>query len=189
MNPNLIVLLDACVLVPASLRDLLLRLAEKSLFQPRWSEDIIAELVRTLEQKLNKNSDQTGYLVRELRAYFHDAWIQDYEHVMDACTNHEKDRHVLAAAIQGGADFIVTFNLKHFPDPALAPWGIECIHPDNFLVESFEQFPEVIVQTLHEQAAGIDRDLSELVLAMKAGLPQFVELVSTTLLKRRDHSG
>src|SRR5579885_2357699 len=44
------------------------------------------------------------------------------------------DRHVLAAAIQGNADVIVTFNLRHFPEEALAPYQIEAIHPDDFLL-------------------------------------------------------
>jgi hypothetical protein len=47
------------------------------------------------------------------------------------------DRHVLAAAIKGRADLIVTSNLRDFPDDALSPWGIEAQHPDEFLTHQF----------------------------------------------------
>ena len=43
------------------------------------------------------------------------------------------DRHVLAAAIVGRCDVIVTQNLKDFPDAAPAPYGIIAQHPDEFL--------------------------------------------------------
>jgi len=48
------VLLDACVLVNFSLYDTLLRLAEPPrLYEPRWSQQVIAETTRALEAKLN----------------------------------------------------------------------------------------------------------------------------------------
>lgn len=48
------------------------------------------------------------------------------------------DRHVLAAAIQAGAQLIVTFNLKDFPVKALEPYGIEAVHPDTFVLQQFD---------------------------------------------------
>lgn len=41
-------ILDACVLYPASLRDLLLSLARDGLYHARWSEEIETEWVRNL---------------------------------------------------------------------------------------------------------------------------------------------
>jgi hypothetical protein len=51
------------------------------------------------------------------------------------------DRHVLAAAIKGDAEILVTANLKHFPAPALAPHGIEALHPDEFVLRLIERVP------------------------------------------------
>ena len=48
MNSDFPVVIDACVLVQASVRDILLRLSERRLFLCRWSEDIIKEVERTL---------------------------------------------------------------------------------------------------------------------------------------------
>ena len=75
-----LVVLDACVLANFSLCDTLLRLAEfPPLYEPGWSDEIIAETVRTLESKLGWPSSLTGHLQAELRAHFSDAWIADYE--------------------------------------------------------------------------------------------------------------
>ncbi len=137
MNSDFPVVLDACVIVPAALRDTLLRFAEKRLFLPRWSDEIIAETVRTLETKLNKTSEQTTHLVHELRTHFGDAWVENYLPIVASCTNHEKDRHVLAAAIRAHAELIVTFNVKHFPAASLSPWAIDVSHPDEFLIDMF----------------------------------------------------
>jgi hypothetical protein len=132
------VVLDACVLVNAALRDTLLRLAEPPhLYLPRWSKDIILETVRTLETKLSVTPAQTAHLVRELELHFADAWIEGYE-----------------------PQTVVTFNLKDFPDTALAPWNVAAQSPDEFLIHQYHLNPEVVVTKLREQAerrGGIER--------------------------------
>src|SRR5215469_18212638 len=93
------VVLDACVLVQAAVRDTLLRLFERRLFLARWTDEIIDETVRTLQNKLGRTARQTDHLVGELRSHFSDAWVeQGYRELIPVMTNHEKDRHVLAAA-------------------------------------------------------------------------------------------
>jgi excisionase family DNA binding protein len=46
----------------------------------------------------------------------------------------EHDRHVLALAVHGDADSIVTFNLRDFPASACEPYGVEAVDPDSFAV-------------------------------------------------------
>ena len=58
-----------------------------------------------------------------MAAYFPDARVTSYEELIGSMTNHPKDRHVLAAAVAGRADVLVTENLKDFP-PAVAHLGI-----------------------------------------------------------------
>lgn len=181
MSADLIVVLDACVLVPASLRDILLRLAEKRLFLPRWSDEIVAEMTRTLNQKLQKTPQQTAHLTRELRAHFGEAWVNNYEQLMGSCTNDEKDRHVLAAAIRCGAELIVTYNLRHFREGDLARWDIEAVHPDDFLIDLFQQDSDLVAETLREQADEIGRSVQSQLRVLNLGLPKFVELISKML--------
>jgi hypothetical protein len=63
-----------------------------------------------------------------------DALVTGYENLISSLQFPDPDdRHVLAAAIVGRCDVIVTANLKDFPDAALAPFGIDAQHPDEFL--------------------------------------------------------
>jgi hypothetical protein len=171
------VILDACVLVNAALRDTLLRLAEPPhLYLPRWSEDIIAETARTLENKLGLSPQQTAHLVQELKTHFEDAWVEGYAALVPAMGNDPKDRHVLAAAVRTGAQMIVTFNLKDFPAAALEPWHVEAQSPDDFLIHQYHLNPEVVLEKLKQQAAR-HGGLKRLLEIHRKTVPRFVELI------------
>ena len=132
MTGTPLVVLDACVLANFSLCDTLLRLAEgPGLFEPRWSEEILRETTRTLEQKLGWPKSLTAHLEKELRANFSEAWISGYESLIQKMTNDEKDRHVVAAAVHSNAAAIVTLNLRHFKPEHLAMWGVRALHPQS----------------------------------------------------------
>jgi hypothetical protein len=175
--PGYQVILDACVLVNAALRDTLLRIAEPPrLYLPRWSEEIIVEAARTLETKLSVTQEQTAHLIEELRKHFADAWVEGYEPLIPSMKNHPKDRHVLAAAVRCGAQTIVTLNLKDFPEYALSPWDVMAQSPDEFLIHQYHLAPEVVAQKLQEQATrhgGMERLLS---IHQKIA-PEFVALI------------
>ena len=175
------VILDACVLVNAALRDTLLRLAEPPhLYLPRWSQAIILETKRTLETKRGLTPQQTAHLVGELEAYFADVWVEGYEPLMPVMGNDPKDRHVLAAAVRCGAQTIVTFNLKDFPETALAPWNVEAQSPDDFLIHQYHLNPAVVIHKLREQAAQHGGSVRLLEIHSKA-LPGFVKLIAPQL--------
>jgi hypothetical protein len=128
-------LFDANVLYPAPLRDLLLQLAVTDLYQAKWTADIhrewIDSLLRNEPQRDRAALERTRDLMdRGTR----DSLITGYEPLISALRLPDpNDRHVLAAAIIGRCDVIVTQNLKHFPEDALAPFGIDVQHPDEFL--------------------------------------------------------
>ena len=177
-----LVLVDACVLATFSLCDTLLRLAEPPrLYEPRWSEEIIRETTRTLESKLGWPSSLTAYLQAELRAHFGEAWISGYELLIPQMTNHEKDRHVLAAAVHGQAAIIITFNLRHFRREHWEPWGIRALHPQSFLVEIFRQEESVVTRKLEQQASDHGRSLRELLNILSATVPDFVKIASASI--------
>ena len=158
MTPGFQVVLDACVLVQAPLRDTLLRLAEHPrLYLPRWSAEIIDETVRTLENRLGLAPEKTAYLVSELWKHFADSWVSGYDSLIDQMTNDRKDRHVLAAAVKCSADVIVTYNKRHFPSVAVDPWGIEVQGPSTFLKHRYELDPSVVIDKLHDQARNLGR--------------------------------
>lgn len=146
--------LDACVLLPISLTDTLLRLAQANTYRPLWSDQVLDEVERNLPiasdtvtpQKARKRIDA-------MRGAFPDAMVTGYEALISAMTNDEKDRHVLAAAVKGGAEVVVTANLGDFPPASLMPYDITAVHPDDFLLDQLDLYPVATVQVLHEQIA------------------------------------
>ena len=104
---RLVVVLDTNVLAPMPVADTLLRLAEESAFYlPRWSEEILLELERTL-RKWNYSQFQVDRRLRVMREHFPEAIITGYEGLANSPDVDEKDRHVLACAIRAGAHAIV----------------------------------------------------------------------------------
>ncbi len=182
MNSDVLVVLDACVLVPAALRDALLRCAEEPrLYLPRWSEEIIAEMVRTLENEIGLAPEKTAHLVSELKRHFGEALVTGYERLIGQVTNDPKDRHVLAAAVRCGAQVIVTYNKRHFPQDALEPWEIEVQGPSTFLKGLYELDSDLVIDKLRAQADNLGRSLSEQLKVLKRAVPSFVAVIANDL--------
>lgn len=142
-SPPLIAFLDANALYGGERRNLLMRLALADAYGARWSERVHEEWTAALARN---RSDITRDKIDRVRALMEShvvgAMVTGYEHLIDSLVLPDpNDRHVLAAAITAGASAIVTANLKHFPASALAPHGIEALHPDDFVVRLFAQVP------------------------------------------------
>lgn len=134
------VILDACVLYPAPLRSYLMYLASTGLFRAKWSDQIHDEWIKNLLINRPEIKNENLQKIRALMdANVPDALVHGHEALIDGLSLPDmNDRHVLAAAIQGHAEGIITFNLKDFPNELLAPFGISAIHPDEFLSDMFE---------------------------------------------------
>ncbi|MBM3695645.1 MAG: PIN domain-containing protein [Actinobacteria bacterium] len=172
------VVLDTCVLYPAHLRDTLLRLAERGLFRPLWSEDILDELRRNLiESEIPAAS--VDRLLGEMRRAFPDAIVTGYAGLIGAMVCDPRDRHVLAAAVRADAGAIVTFNTSDFPDNALDEYQVEIIHPDDFLLDELDLTSRSVLDELGDQAKANRREprsLSSLLDALEvAGVPRFAD--------------
>lgn len=102
-------LLDTNCLYGAYLCDTLLRLAEVGTYRPLWSTAILDELQSNLIKRGLPES-AVVHRISEMRRSFPDAEVLAYETLIDAMTCDKNDRHVLAAAVRGGAQVIVTFN-------------------------------------------------------------------------------
>ena len=181
MNADFPVVLDTCVLVPASLCDTLLRLAERRLYLPRWSPQTVEELERALVQKIGLTAEKAQKRTSAIMEHFRDAIVKDSEVLIPAMLNHEKDRHVMAAAVRSSAELIVTLNLKDFQTAALQPFRVEARHPDSFLIELYDLSPEVVIHSLHEQATEINRSLDDLLKTLAKIVPDFIHLVTEQL--------
>ncbi|WP_310963370.1 PIN domain-containing protein [Nocardioides terrisoli] len=134
-----VVLYDANVLYPATLRDVLIRVATSGLAQAKWTDRILDEVFRNLGA--NRPDLKATLLARTrtlMSESIRDVSVSGYEGLIENLTLPDPDdRHVLAAAIKAKAQVIVTANLKDFPSEVLASWDIEARHPDDFLVDQF----------------------------------------------------
>ncbi len=155
----LVVVLDACVLYPPSLRDLFIRLAAALVYQPRWTEEIHAEWMRNVlkdkPQLTRVQLERTRQLIDRINE---ESLVVGYEARIPALTLPDPDdRHVLAAAITASATVIVTFNLSDFPEAALAPYAIRALHPDTYLTRLFEEVPELFLMAIREHRVALTR--------------------------------
>ena len=143
MSGSSIIIFDACVIYPATLRDLLMELALNGLFRAKWTKDIHVEWARNL---LKNRTDLTHKQVENVQSLMNkaipDCLIDGYESIIETINLPDvNDRHVLAAAIRAKADTILTYNIKDFPINILNPYNIEAQHPDDLLRSLIERAP------------------------------------------------
>lgn len=175
--------LDANVLYPASLRDTLLRFASRAFFVPVRTDRILDEVERNVVADGRVAPANAARLRATMTRVFEDAWIDDEAvcGLEPAMTNNPKDRHVLAAAVASEAQTIVTQDLPGFPEEAVAPYGIQVQHPDEFLLGLFALHPALSVDVVRAQAAALTRPpltLDEVLDALAiAGVPSFAAAV------------
>ena len=158
-------LLDANVLFPTVMRAVLLAVAERGLFVPLWSERIEGEWVRAAA----RDGGDAGGEAAMLRLRWPEAMV-----AVDPATEaglwlpDPADVHVLAAALDGAADVLVTQNLRDFPRREAQ--GL-AVHPDAFLMERFVADPARVDDAVEAVRAEAER---------RAGAP----VAARPLLKR-----
>lgn len=150
-------LLDANVIYPVWLCDLLLRLAQASLYRPLWSAGILDEARRNVVEN-NAGVEPTRIAARftAMRRYFPEAMVEGHEIMIPAMTNDPKDRHVLAAATVGEADIIVTGNLRDFPRHSRKPYEIEADTADGFVCEILHNRPDETLMALNAWSKALE---------------------------------
>jgi predicted nucleic acid-binding protein len=119
-------------------------------FTEQWSGAVHEEWIKSV---LLNRSDLTREKLERTRdlmnAHVRDALVVNFEGLINVLDLPDPDdRHVVAAAIKGRADLIVTHNLRDFPAAALEPWGIEAQHPDEFLTHQFYLSQPVFLQAV-----------------------------------------
>ncbi|MFT2017412.1 PIN domain-containing protein [Streptomyces sp. 796.1] len=146
---------DANVLYPSTLRDLLIRVAQARVVQAKWTDQILDETFRSIQQNRPDLDPRKLARTRELMAgSIRDVLVKGYEPLLeDLDLPDAGDRHVLAAAIHARAQSIITFNLKDFPTARLSTWGIQAVHPDAFLEAQVRLSPQLIHTALAQIAA------------------------------------
>jgi hypothetical protein len=138
---------DANVLYPSELRNFLMHLAMTGLFRAKWSAEVHEEWISNL---LVNRPDLTRAQLQRTRDLMDkhaiDALVTGYEGLIPGLQLPDPDdRHVLAAAIRGRVDVIVTMNIKDFPDAVLDSFEIEAQHPDEFILHLLDLSPGAVL--------------------------------------------
>jgi predicted nucleic acid-binding protein len=196
--------LDTTVILRSYLLDTILRAAERGLFKVHWSPKILEEFERNfvkirlkkhtiagrtasleeLEELEEQYIEQAQSKIRAMNEAFPSAIVTGSEQLEVLMLNDPKDRHVLAAAVKSKCDLIVTDNIRHFPESALAPYGIETQRPDDFLTELFDEYAGTMVSIIQEQIQSYTQpamDLSELLRRLQGAVPTFAARVRQAL--------
>jgi predicted nucleic acid-binding protein len=134
-------LLDACVLYPLAMADALMNLATAGLFAAKWTARIESEWIAALEEKRPDLQGRLGFRRDQMREAVPDWELA--ETAWKTCAGglslpDPDDVHVLAAALAGQADCIVTAIQKDFPAEVVGVLGIEVMHPDQFIVAQWD---------------------------------------------------
>ncbi|PPF81898.1 PIN domain-containing protein [Subtercola sp. Z020] len=176
--------LDTNVLFGFQLNDVLLALAERGLFRPLWSADVLEELRRNLVAH-GVRSTNVERRIFAMTRWFPDAAVTGYGYLVPAMTCDPKDRHVLAAAVRANAEVLVTFNVKDFPPESTAPYDIEVVHTDAFLLDQLNLFPGLTAGAIRQLVADYSRpemSVSDVLVRLAdAGVPRFAATVRTHL--------
>ena len=125
------VFLDTCVLFPPILRSFLLSAAQAGLYAPLWSEGVESEWLHLARRK---GEDSVPATLDRMRLTWPGALTPPGDAAFVDLPD-MTDRHILAAAQAGGADLLLTLNLRDFPRRALAPLGLSAVSPDDFAMQ------------------------------------------------------
>jgi hypothetical protein len=161
----------------------MLRMAEKGAFWPLWSDKVIDEARQALE-RIHPAVDPNRFRSRfkSMNEAFDDALVSGWEPIAAGIDLPDPDdAHVVAAAVLGRADVIVTENARDFPVDILRPLGLEAVRLDAFLLDQFDLAPGAACRVVEEQAAamkhppvGTDLLLDRLA---RSGVPLFAQRV------------
>jgi predicted nucleic acid-binding protein len=171
---------DANVLYPAELRNFLMHLALTGLFRAKWSasvhEEWISSLLKNRPDLTREKLERTRQLMDKASL---DALVEGYEDLIPGLSlPDENDRHVFAAAIRGGAQVIVTMNLKDFPSEVLQQYEMEALHPDDFILQLIELAPDVVLDAAETHRLSLKNPpklIDEFLASLEAqGLPRSV---------------
>jgi hypothetical protein len=145
------VVYDACVLYPASIRDLTVEIARSGLVRAKWSDRIHCEWINAVSrERPDLDRARLERAAQLMNAAVLDCLVTGFESLEAGLSTlpEADDRHVLAAAIHCGAQEIVTFNLRHFPKETLRPYGVCAIHPDAFIEHLLDLNAEVVCEAV-----------------------------------------
>jgi predicted nucleic acid-binding protein len=184
------VVYDACVLYPASIRDLLIEIARTGLVRVKWTSRIHTEWIdAVIRSRPELDRTRLENAARLMNVAVPDCLVTGFEPLEGALGSlpDADDRHVLAAAIHSSAQEIITFNLRDFPEAVLRPYGIRAVHPDEFAEHLLDLNLEAVcdaVRRIRRRLVNPPRTAAEMI----ENYEQHGLAVTASILKNRANS-
>ena len=174
-------LLDACVLYPTVIRNLLLNVSDELRWDINWSVRILEEWRRASAKTNLEAEAQAEAEITMLKAKYPKATVNNFErHISKLYLPDQNDIHVLAAAIESNTNIIVTLNLRDFPNSELVKYGIRSVHPDELLYKealgNFDLISNLVSTILNDFNSKEPNKLNEYLLLKKAKLNRLSKL-------------
>lgn len=175
--------LDANVFVTTWTLDVILSLADEKLLEPHWTDEVLAEAERAIRRV---HSDETDRPRRQIEIYnsaFPLAMVKIEEGDLKGIELPDPgDCHIVAGAMASDCKVIVTYNLKDFPESALAAKSVRAIHPDDFIMGIAEEDSDAVydavcrlVESKRRPPRTIDEELAGLRANKLNRLDDFIE--------------
>lgn len=156
------VFLDANVLFPTVMRQVLLAVAARGHYAPLWSPRVLEEWARAAARLGPEGEVLARGDIARLRGDWPRAVVEPRVSEMRRLSlPDENDVHVLAAAIAGGADVLLTMNARDFPGHVLAEEGLSRRDPDGFLWQLWSEAPDSVAEAVDGVRAEAERLSSE----------------------------
>ena len=176
-SPPLVVI-DANLLYPFHMRNLMVQFGVDSVIAPRWTTRINSEWIGNLVAAGRAPEERLLLTLDLMNSALPEAEVHGWEAHMDGLTLPDPDdHHVLAAALASEAETILTMNLRDFPASVLAPHGIVAVHPDEFFCGLHDADPELLRASTEAAHANLSRSAPSLAAYLdvldRQGLPQF----------------
>lgn len=170
--------LDACVLVPTALRGILMRMAEAGAFDPIWSERIFEEW-RHADLRFHPDAENALNVEQALLSARWPNAMVDGGSSLEISLPDPDDVHVVAAAVSGKADFLVTANLRDFPQSAMRKTNVVISHPDLFLLNFYEDLGDAVTEAVKAELelahAATGESFSQKAFLKRIGLPRLAK--------------
>ena len=170
--------LDACVLYPTILREIVLGCAAAGLLTPLWSPRILGEWTHAAARLGPDQARIAGVEAALLAEAWPDASVEGQGGAEGLDLPDPADRHVIETALAAAAPMIITLNLRDFPRPALAAVGLTARHPDAVLLSLWHADPDPVVASVAQaqaRAAAAGGAMTTAMLLKRARLPRLAK--------------
>ena len=176
-------LIDTCVLFPTVMRTILLEAVKLNHDSAFWSEKILSEWAASAKKVGEFGQLQADSEISILRTNWPNSVISfSFELEESLYLPDLNDRHVLAAAIAGKCDAIITLNKKDFPRQILDQYGLIRLDPDHVILEYLKDDAYIIIEIvqdlLREASKKFDEEWTIRQLLRKARLPRTAKALS-----------